>query len=133
MLPTLVQREREIRETSPYSDPLHHNNMDFEEATTPLPSTHVNIMIHPQSKRPQNRPLDSPAARTRSAVCKLPIEEVQPELEENENVDCEEVHTKEVGPKKTRGKTNMKTIAMELEMKVNVRNNKYGQPIGETS
>ena len=64
---------------------------------------------------------------------KLPIEEVQPKQEENENVDCEEVHTKEVGPKKTRGKTNMKTIAMELEMKVNVRYNKYGQPIGETS
>ena len=48
---------------------------------------------------------------------KLPIEEVQPKQEENENVDCEEVHTKEIGPKKKRGRTKMKIIAMEPEMK----------------
>ena len=33
--------EREIRETSPYLNPLHHNNVSYEEATTPLPSSQV--------------------------------------------------------------------------------------------
>ena len=120
-------REKEIRETSPLPDPLP------EEATTPLPSSHVNATIHPQSRRPPNRPLDSPAGRTRSAVRKLPVEEVESQLEENENVDCEEVHTKEPSPKKTRGRTKMQTIAMEPEMKLDIRYNGYGQPIGETS
>ncbi|KAA0051969.1 hypothetical protein E6C27_scaffold60G004490 [Cucumis melo var. makuwa] len=45
-------REREIKETSPLPDTLHHSNVDYEEATTPLPSSHVNATIHPQAKRP---------------------------------------------------------------------------------
>ncbi|KAA0055646.1 hypothetical protein E5676_scaffold16G00100 [Cucumis melo var. makuwa] len=52
-------KEREIRETSTLPDPLHHSNVDCEEVATPFPSSHVNAIIHPQSKRPQNRPLDS--------------------------------------------------------------------------
>ncbi|TYK22661.1 hypothetical protein E5676_scaffold195G001050 [Cucumis melo var. makuwa] len=120
-------RDKEIRETSPLPDPLP------EEATTPLPPSHVNATIHPQARRPPNKPLDSPFGCTRLVVRKLPVEEVESQLEENENVDCEEVHTKEPSPKNTRGCTKMQTIAMEPEMKLDIRYNGYGQPIGETS
>ena len=100
-------REREIREISPFPDQLHQSNLDCKEATTPPPSSHVNATIHPQARRPQNRSLNSLVGRTRSVVCKLLVEEVEFQLEENEIMNCEEVHTKKPSPKKTRGQTKM--------------------------
>lgn len=133
-----IGREDEVTPTS--YDPHRDKNRDSSPITTPPHSSHDHEVVRPNSKefvksskRSQINPLDSPATRTRSATRRLTTtEEVQNTREENvENVV--ELPTKDPKPKKTRGPTKMQTIAVEPELKLNIRFNEYGQPIGETS